>query len=162
MEAICSSETSVDFQRTTRRYIPEDGTLHNHHCENLKTYTRLHGVTSQKIVLFIVTIVETSDPLCTYICESVMILKKTDFEMLMYLHVFCPHDYEKVVFGILSVHLFVCVHGCRDVSLAIARMHDWILFIFDIQGCIHPRLVPSEYRQSSFKNMGPSDRPQNT
>jgi hypothetical protein len=24
MEAICSSETSVDFQRTTRRYMPED------------------------------------------------------------------------------------------------------------------------------------------
>jgi hypothetical protein len=29
MEAICSSETSVDSQQTTRRYIPEDGTLHN-------------------------------------------------------------------------------------------------------------------------------------
>jgi hypothetical protein len=28
MEAIFSSETSVDSQRTTRRYIPEDGTLH--------------------------------------------------------------------------------------------------------------------------------------
>jgi hypothetical protein len=27
MEAICSPETSVDTQRTTRRYIPEDGTL---------------------------------------------------------------------------------------------------------------------------------------
>jgi hypothetical protein len=27
MEAICSSETSVDTQRITRRYIPEDGTL---------------------------------------------------------------------------------------------------------------------------------------
>jgi hypothetical protein len=27
MEAICSSETSVDIQRTTRRYIPKDGTL---------------------------------------------------------------------------------------------------------------------------------------
>jgi hypothetical protein len=27
MEAICSSETSVDTQRTTLRYIPEDGTL---------------------------------------------------------------------------------------------------------------------------------------
>jgi hypothetical protein len=26
-EAICSSETSVDFQRTTRRYIPEDSAL---------------------------------------------------------------------------------------------------------------------------------------
>jgi hypothetical protein len=27
MEAICSSETSVDIQRTTQRYIPEDSTL---------------------------------------------------------------------------------------------------------------------------------------
>jgi hypothetical protein len=27
MEAICSSEKSVDTQRTTRRYTPEDGTL---------------------------------------------------------------------------------------------------------------------------------------
>jgi hypothetical protein len=27
MEATCSSETSVDFQRTTRRYVPEDRTL---------------------------------------------------------------------------------------------------------------------------------------
>jgi hypothetical protein len=39
MEALCSFETSVDTQRTTRRYIPEDGTLHNHRCENLKSYT---------------------------------------------------------------------------------------------------------------------------
>jgi hypothetical protein len=37
MEATCSSETSVDFQRTTRRYIPEDGTRLNHRCENLKS-----------------------------------------------------------------------------------------------------------------------------
>jgi hypothetical protein len=28
MKATCSSETSVDIQRTTRRYIPEDRTLH--------------------------------------------------------------------------------------------------------------------------------------
>jgi hypothetical protein len=33
-----SSETSVGAQRTTRRYIPEDSTLHNHRCENLKSY----------------------------------------------------------------------------------------------------------------------------
>jgi hypothetical protein len=38
MEAICSSETSVDTQRTTRRHIPEDDTLHNHGCENLISY----------------------------------------------------------------------------------------------------------------------------
>jgi hypothetical protein len=27
MEGMCSSETSADFKRTTRRYIPEDTTL---------------------------------------------------------------------------------------------------------------------------------------
>jgi hypothetical protein len=30
----CSSETSVDFQQTTQCYMPEDITLHNHHCKN--------------------------------------------------------------------------------------------------------------------------------
>jgi hypothetical protein len=38
MEVTCSSETSVDFQGTTQCYIPEDGTLRNHCCENLKSY----------------------------------------------------------------------------------------------------------------------------
>jgi hypothetical protein len=38
MEAIRSSETSGATQRTTRRHIPEDDTLHNHRCENLKSY----------------------------------------------------------------------------------------------------------------------------
>jgi hypothetical protein len=30
--------TSVDFQRATGRYIPEDRTLHNHRSENLRAY----------------------------------------------------------------------------------------------------------------------------
>jgi hypothetical protein len=38
MEAIYSSESSVDFQRNAWRFIPEDRTLHDHHCENLKSY----------------------------------------------------------------------------------------------------------------------------
>jgi hypothetical protein len=38
MEAIRSSETSGTTQRTTRRHIPEEDTLQNHHCENLKSY----------------------------------------------------------------------------------------------------------------------------
>jgi hypothetical protein len=33
-----SSETLVDFQRTTLCYIPEDRAVHNHCCENLKSY----------------------------------------------------------------------------------------------------------------------------
>jgi hypothetical protein len=38
MEATCSSETSVNFQWITGRYMPQDRTLHNHRCENLKPY----------------------------------------------------------------------------------------------------------------------------
>jgi hypothetical protein len=38
MEATCSSETSVGFERTTRRCIPDDRTPRNHRCENLKSY----------------------------------------------------------------------------------------------------------------------------
>jgi hypothetical protein len=38
MEAAHSSENSIDFQRTKRYYIPEDRTVHNHRCENLKFY----------------------------------------------------------------------------------------------------------------------------
>jgi hypothetical protein len=37
MKATFSSETSVSFQRTTRRYMPEHRTLHNHRRENLKS-----------------------------------------------------------------------------------------------------------------------------
>jgi hypothetical protein len=33
-----SLETLVDSLWTTQRYIPEDGTLHNHRWENLKSY----------------------------------------------------------------------------------------------------------------------------
>jgi hypothetical protein len=38
MEAKCSSETTVDFQQTTLRYIPEYRNLHNHRYEYLKSY----------------------------------------------------------------------------------------------------------------------------
>jgi hypothetical protein len=46
MEAISSSETSVKTQRTTRCHIPEDDTLQNHRCVNLKSYIsdRAHGL----------------------------------------------------------------------------------------------------------------------
>jgi hypothetical protein len=42
MEVICSSETSVDFQQSTRHYIPEARMLYNHCCENLKSKSKSH------------------------------------------------------------------------------------------------------------------------
>jgi hypothetical protein len=45
MEAIYSSETSGETQRTTRRHISEDDTLHNHRCENLKPYKASSNLT---------------------------------------------------------------------------------------------------------------------
>jgi hypothetical protein len=33
-----TSETSVNFYQTTRRYNPEDSHLHTHRRENLKSY----------------------------------------------------------------------------------------------------------------------------
>jgi hypothetical protein len=39
MQGIYSSETSVDFQRFTWRYIPEERTHHTHRCESIKSYT---------------------------------------------------------------------------------------------------------------------------
>jgi hypothetical protein len=35
MEAILSSETSVEFYQTARRYASKDRSLHSHRCENL-------------------------------------------------------------------------------------------------------------------------------
>jgi hypothetical protein len=38
MEAVRTSETSVNFNVNTRRYIPKDSKVHTHRCENLKSH----------------------------------------------------------------------------------------------------------------------------
>jgi hypothetical protein len=40
MEAVQTSETSINSYQTTRRYNPEDGHLGIHSRENLKSYFR--------------------------------------------------------------------------------------------------------------------------
>jgi hypothetical protein len=50
MEAIFSSETSVETQRTARHHIPEDDFLHNHRSENLKSYIKfIHYITQPEL-----------------------------------------------------------------------------------------------------------------
>jgi hypothetical protein len=41
MEAICSSETSVDFERTTRRHVSEDSIFIDSHLLNKALSTAL-------------------------------------------------------------------------------------------------------------------------
>jgi hypothetical protein len=44
MEAVCTPETLVNFNVTTKCYIPEDSKLHTRHCENLKSHmVNLYG-----------------------------------------------------------------------------------------------------------------------
>jgi hypothetical protein len=38
MKVTHSSETRIYFHLSTRRYIPEDRTIHNRRCENLESY----------------------------------------------------------------------------------------------------------------------------
>jgi hypothetical protein len=57
-EATYSSEMSVDFHQTTRYSTPEDRTLHNHRCENLKSDTVYYMVTnfSEEIITSILRV----------------------------------------------------------------------------------------------------------
>jgi hypothetical protein len=50
IEAVSSSETSVNMHQTTWCYIPEDGHVHAHHCENLKS--RLGKIIWQSTTIF--------------------------------------------------------------------------------------------------------------
>jgi len=50
MEAVRTSETSVNFNVTTRRYIPEDSKLHTRRRENLKSHTEPNLLTLTRYV----------------------------------------------------------------------------------------------------------------
>jgi hypothetical protein len=63
MEVTCSSETLADFQRTTRRCIPEDN---NHRCENLKGYILSNGSTICEEEIGIALVVRKYS-LCCYV-----------------------------------------------------------------------------------------------
>jgi hypothetical protein len=46
MEAVQTSETSDNFNVTTRRYIPEDSKIHTRRRENLKFHTKVIRLTN--------------------------------------------------------------------------------------------------------------------
>jgi pyoverdine/dityrosine biosynthesis protein Dit1 len=52
MEAIHSSETSVNIYVTTRRYILEDNMFHSHRLEKLKTRHNINEIAAKIVVKF--------------------------------------------------------------------------------------------------------------
>jgi hypothetical protein len=50
---------AVETQRTTRRHIPEDDTLPNHRCENLKSYMNENVCSSEVSVIRIMNTTTT-------------------------------------------------------------------------------------------------------
>jgi hypothetical protein len=61
MEAVCTSETSVNFKGTTQHYIPEDSELHTCCRENLKSHTfRILTVKLKAMFLFAFNILHLS------------------------------------------------------------------------------------------------------
>jgi hypothetical protein len=53
MKVTYFSETSVDIQRTTRRYTQEDRTRHNHRCEIFKFYTEVSDFSKETYCLYL-------------------------------------------------------------------------------------------------------------
>jgi hypothetical protein len=71
MEATCSSETSVNFQHISRRYISEDRTLHNHWCGNLNFYLGTIHISVRRHSIHI-SASRSSSQLCLSVCHSMI------------------------------------------------------------------------------------------
>jgi hypothetical protein len=72
MEAIHSPETSV-HTRSTRRHIPEDGILHSHRREDLKSY----------IIIIIIIIIISSSSSSSSSILIILLLLLSNFQFRM-------------------------------------------------------------------------------
>jgi hypothetical protein len=99
METIYISETLVDFQQTTWRYIPEDSPLHNHLCESLKSYMCYVCLLNKKtVIVHLNTQVarpDTSCSVCTSLCHkttymlwdiTITNMRNIKFAIWLYIH----------------------------------------------------------------------------
>jgi hypothetical protein len=103
-EATCSSETSVDFHRTTQRYIPEHVTLHNHRCEYLKSYLLIFAFSDIRNSNF-------AKAYCTLYTSETLIVSEIMF-LQKKLHGLLRVSYRKTV----SLKTVRCDHLLKPVS----------------------------------------------
>jgi hypothetical protein len=102
MEAIRSSETSGTTQCTTRRHIPEEDTLQNHRCENLKSYK------SDLVHIF------TLAPMCRVVAISKYL---PGYLTIGCDKVYSPASCGSIVFGISPLNVAGTV--CHDMGCAL-------------------------------------------
>jgi hypothetical protein len=62
---LVSCEPSIEFHQTTRRYIPEDRTLHNRRCQNVRSYKtniifRLKSVVILTVTMYIAAVCDVT------------------------------------------------------------------------------------------------------
>ena len=60
--------------------------------------------------------------------ESIVIVKKFDFQILKYLYVLSPLEFIYAIFGVMHVRMCVCAYVCVYVS-----EHDSIYMVHSIQ-----------------------------
>jgi hypothetical protein len=80
MEETCSSETSVDFERTTRRYIPEDGNLQPENLLANWFHAGFLNYSSMEAICSSETSVETQQTTRRYIPEDRPLRKNNLFK----------------------------------------------------------------------------------
>jgi hypothetical protein len=108
-------ETSADFQRTKLRYITKDTILHNHRCENVKSYlyakVRLFSYVKQALLW--INIAENRN-YQTILTESLSYRISTIpvKRFIGYM--------EKAIHGFMRTRLYC---GCRWLKIEIAQEH---------------------------------------
>jgi hypothetical protein len=166
------SKTSADFDRTIRLYIPEHRTLHSH-CRYLSGLTEdggdfpqkrrftldgLHGVMSQKIVLFSCTGIEVSQ------------WRHSTFALIQIVYNKGVMSYGRIRRRIRIESGFMSLNRRRNPAKCFAvrrgspKATDWLLLLLS---CSQPLLIASTnfireihllilhsiYRKNSFNNI---------
>jgi hypothetical protein len=97
-------------QRTAPRHIPEVDNLHNHRCENLKSYLYMFSFSSFIDVLPL--------PILVDICQCVCILRR-----FLLIFLYCCFLWRAGAGGIVCIHV-----TCPCVSRAGAFTRDCVLY----------------------------------
>jgi hypothetical protein len=77
--------------------------------------------------------------------------EKTSLEILLDLHILIPCEYKKVVFGMSSLSVYVCI------SLGPEQVNGLYSYSVFKNLSVLPRSLPSEYEHFSSKNRNNSD-----